>query len=104
MHEALSDGVRLDTVYLDVAKLFDKVNHDILQRKMTKHGIKGKVETWIKDFLCGLRYRLLDNGFMSNEQEVILGVQQGTVLSSMFFILIISYIDENLRNSIIRLF
>ena len=49
--EAISEGVRLDTVYLDFAKAFDKVNHDILQRKITNHGIKEKVGMRIKDFL-----------------------------------------------------
>ena len=102
--EAISEGVRLDTVYLDFAKAFDKVNHDILQRKITNHGIKGKVGMWIKDFLNNRKYRVLANGIMSDEQKVISGVPQGTVLASIFFIIMISDIDENLKNSIVRLF
>ena len=41
--EALSEGVSIDTVYLDFAKAFDKVDHNILMRKVEKHRIKGKV-------------------------------------------------------------
>ena len=41
---------------------------------------------------------------MSDEQKVISGVPQGTVLASIFFIIMISDIDENLKNSIVRLF
>ena len=41
---------------------------------------------------------------MSEEQDVILGVPQGTVLASILFIIMISDIDEELRNSISRLF
>ena len=41
---------------------------------------------------------------MSEEQEVISGVPQGTVLASIFFIIMISDIDENLKNRIVRLF
>ena len=41
---------------------------------------------------------------MSEEQEVISGVAQGTVLALILFIIMISYIDEELRNSISRLF
>ena len=102
--EAVSEGVRLDTVYLDFAKAFDKVNHDILQRKITDHGIKGKVGMWIKDFLNNRKYRVMANGVMSDEQDVISGVPQGTVLASIFFIIMISDIDKNLKNSIVRLF
>ena len=59
---------------------------------------------WIKDFLNNRKYRVLANGMMSEEQEVISGVPQGTVLASIFFIIMISDIDENLKNSIVRLF
>jgi retron-type reverse transcriptase len=41
---------------------------------------------------------------MSDEQEVISGVPQGTVLASILFIIMISDLDEDLKNSIIRLF
>merc|ERR1712228_944151 len=70
----------------------------------TNHGIKGRVGMWIKDFLNNRKYRVLANGMMSEEQEVISGVPQGTVLASIFFIIMISDIDENLKNSIVRLF
>ncbi len=43
--EALSDGVRIDTIYLDFAKAFDKVNHNILMKKVISHKIKGKIGT-----------------------------------------------------------
>ena len=102
--EAISEGVRLDTVYLDFAKAFDKVNHDILLRKIIKHGIKGKVGMWIKDFLSNRKYRVMANGMMSDEQDVISGVPQGTVLASILFIIMISDIDENLKSSMVRLF
>ena len=102
--EALSEGVRIDTVYLDFAKAFDKVNHNILQKKMTSHRIKGKIGIWIKNFLQNRKYRVVANGVMSEEQDVISGVPQGTVLASIFFIIMISDIDENLKNSITRLF
>jgi len=41
---------------------------------------------------------------MSMEQDVISGVPQGTVLASLFFIIMIADIDDNIMNSIARLF
>ena len=102
--EAMLEGARLDTIYLDFAKAFDKVDHDILLRKIAGRGIKGKLGMWIKDFLNDRRYRVLANGMMSEEQEVVSGVPQGTVLASIFFVIMISDIDENLKNSVVRLF
>ena len=42
IYEALTEGKRLDTVFLDFAKAFDKVDHTILLEKVKKHGIGGK--------------------------------------------------------------
>ena len=41
--------MRVDTVFLDFAKAFDKVDHSILRKKVIKHGIKGKIGKWILD-------------------------------------------------------
>ena len=104
VYDALEEGVRIDTIYLDFAKAFDKVDHSILLKKVIDHKIKGKVGLWIKNFLQDRKYRVVANGVMSEEQEVISGVPQGTVLASILFIIMISDIDEELRNSISRLF
>ena len=43
VYDALAEGNRIDTVYLDFAKAFDKVDHKILLQKVAKHGIRGKI-------------------------------------------------------------
>ena len=80
---------------MDFAKAFDKVNHDILIKKVINHKIKGKKGTWIKNLLQNREYGVVANGEISEEQEVISGVPQGTVLASILFIIMISDIDEN---------
>ncbi|CAL4073588.1 unnamed protein product, partial [Meganyctiphanes norvegica] len=47
---AWEDGKATDTIYLDFAKAFDKVDHDILCHKIKKLGINGKVGIWIREF------------------------------------------------------
>ena len=94
----------MDTVYLDFPKAFEKVNHDILQRKIVNHGINGKVDMRNNDFLYDRKYREMANRMMSDKPIVISRVPQGTALASIFFIIMISNIYENLKNSIVRLF
>ena len=50
IYEALEEGLRVDTVFLDFAKAFDKVDHEILLRKVDKHGIKGKIGKFVNLF------------------------------------------------------
>ena len=102
--EAMSDNTRIDTIYLDFAKAFDKVNHDILMKKVIEHKIKGKIALWIQSFLKNRKYRVVANGEISEEQDVISGVPQGTVLASILFIIMIYDIDKEVIHSIIRLF
>ena len=44
------------------------------------------------------------NGCMSEEEDEISGVPQGTVLAAILFVIMISDIEENVKRSIIRSF
>ena len=85
--DTLQEDIRIDTIYLDSVKAFDKVNHHILI-----------------SFLCNRKYCVVANGMISEKHDVLSGVPQGTVLASLFFIIMIADIDQNLENSVSRLF
>ena len=46
----LEDGYAVDAIYLDFAKAFDKVDHQILLKKMSSLNITGKVWAWVNEF------------------------------------------------------
>ena len=66
-------------------------------------GSKGKYVFGLKTS-CITENIVMANGMMSEEQDVVSGVPQGTVLASILFIIMISDIDENLKSSIVGLF
>ena len=102
--DTLAEGKRLDTVYLDFAKAFDKVDHGILLEKVKKHKISGKIGKWIREFLTDRKFKVVVNGCMSDEGKVTSGVPQGAVLAAILFVIMISDIDENVKMSILRSF
>merc|ERR1712120_73290 len=67
-------------------------------------GIGGKIGKWIMEFLRGRKFRVVANGSMSREEDVISGVPQGAVLAAILFVIMISDIDENVKMGIIRCF
>ena len=54
------------TVYLDFAKAFDKVDHDILCYKLKTLGITGILGAWIREFLTERTQRVSANGLLSD--------------------------------------
>ena len=61
---------------------------------MKKQGIGGKIGRWIEEFLKNRKFRVVVNECMSEEEDVISGVPQGTVLAAILFAIMISDIDD----------
>ena len=100
----LECGLNVDTIYLDFAKAFDKVDHAILLKKLSLLGIRGKILTWIQSFLVSRTQRVMVNGILSNPVPVKSGVPQGSVLGPLLFLVLISDIDKDVTSSFLSSF
>ena len=102
--EMLNSNKNADVIYLDFAKAFDVVDHHILLRKLKRLGITGKVGKWIHQFLNERTQYVTVEGKTSKCAPVISGVPQGSVLGPVLFLIMISDIDKDNIESIIRTF
>ena len=64
---SLDEKIQTDVIYLDFAKAFDSVNHQILLQKLSSYGVSGQFYEWFVDHLTGWgRQREVVEGATSN--------------------------------------
>ena len=89
----------MDVIYLDFSKAFDKVDHGVVLRKLSKLKVGDKVGRWIHSFLTNRTQSVCIDGVTANPAPVRSGVPQGSVLGPIIFLILIGDIDENVASS-----
>ena len=102
--ENFLDGNDTDCIYLDYAKAFDKVDHALLIKKLSRYGIHPKMINWIESFLTNRTQQVVVEGQLSVAALIISGVPQGTVLGPILFLIFINDITQCVTSSVIRCF
>ena len=103
----MDKGRSFDIVYFDFAKAFDKVCHERLMMKLDQMGVSGEAKRWLKNWLSGRKQRVRVEGEMSDWEEVISSVVQGSVLGGTLFTIFandIAKIFQEIATLIARLF
>ena len=100
----LDQGNYVLSIFVDLTKAFDTVDHEILLYKLERYGIRGHANDFFRSYLSNRQQYTVINGAESSRKTVKCGVPQGSVLGPILFLVYINDMYTALQEDSVRLF
>ena len=82
----MDKGLVTGSVFIDLAKAFDTVDHDILLSKLEYYGVCDESLPWFKNYFTGRKQFVHIDSQSSEELAITSGVPQGSILGFIVYI------------------
>ena len=90
LQNELNDKKHAISIFMDLSKAFDVIDHKILETKLKHYGFRGKFLEFLLSFIKDRKYFVHINGKNSETKTVNIGVPQGSTLGPLFFLIFIN--------------
>lgn len=86
------------TIFIDLKKAFDTINHSILIKRLENIGIRGRILEWFKNYLKQRSMIVRINGKNSEVREVSRGIPQGSILGPILYTIYVNQVFKYMKH------
>ena len=97
IRQAMDTGMLTGTVFVDLSKAFDTVDHARLLSKLPIYGILNRELKWFESYLFNRNHFVSFHGAPSEVCSISCGVPQGSILGPVLFVLLINDLEFQLK-------
>ena len=100
----INNGNLVGSLFIDLQKAFDTVNHSILLRKLPFYGLSSSVVGWLSSYLSGRTQQVCYKSTLSSVNPITSGIPQGSILGPLLFSLYINDLPRCLEHCSIDMY
>jgi len=89
------------TVFCDLSKSFNVINHNLLLHKLSIYGIRGIPDGWSSRYLSNMTQFVEIDESTSSRQHILCGVPQGSILGPLLYLIHANDINKSRDGNIL---
>ena len=94
IRKSMNDGKLTGSIFIDLSKAFDTLSHAQILENLSSTGLKGVEYELFQNYLFNRKQTVIYDGVASDPQYVLSGVQQGSILGPLLFVIAYDELSE----------